>query len=117
MKSHESPCTFVFYYTGIFCYTSVMSALGKNLLLLFLIAGCRSASVSPTSGPVSTTIPTQTSVPLPAPEDWWHPTTGLTWQWQLSDLEIDTSIEADVFDVDLEVDPTIIDRLHSQGRK
>jgi len=32
--------------------------------------------------------------------DWWHPTVGLTWQWQIGDLDIDTSVEADVFDID-----------------
>ena len=48
---------------------------------------------------------------------WWHPTVGLTWQWQIGDLDIDTSIEADVYDIDLYVDQAIIDELHAQGRK
>ena len=57
-------------------------------------------------------------MPDPAlPEDWWHPSVGLTWQWQIGDLNIDTSIEADVFDVDLYVDQAIIDELHTKGRK
>lgn len=49
--------------------------------------------------------------------DWWHPTTGLTWQWQIGDNDIDTSIEADVYDIDLYVDQSIIDKLHAKGRK
>ena len=48
---------------------------------------------------------------------WWHPSPELTWQWQIGDDDIDTSIDAEVFDVDLYVDQAIIDELHSQGRK
>lgn len=49
--------------------------------------------------------------------NWWHPTSGLTWQWQIGDNEIDTSIDADVYDIDLYVDQAIIDDLHAKGRK
>ncbi len=42
---------------------------------------------------------------------------GLTWQWQIGDLDIDTAIQADVYDIDLYVDQAIIDELHAQGRK
>ena len=48
---------------------------------------------------------------------WWHPTVGLTWQWQIGDNNIDTSIAADVYDIDLYVDQSIIDELHAEGRK
>lgn len=48
---------------------------------------------------------------------WWHPTVGLTWQWQIGNNDIDTSIEAEVYDIDLYVDQAIIDELHAQGRK
>ena len=48
---------------------------------------------------------------------WWRPTVGLTWQWQIGDNDIDTSIEADVYDIDLYVDQSIIDELHAEGRK
>ena len=47
----------------------------------------------------------------------WQPTVGLTWQWQIGNLDIDTSIEADVYDIDLDVDQAIIDGLHAKGRK
>jgi len=49
--------------------------------------------------------------------DWWHPTAGLTWQWQIGNNDIDTTIEADVYDIDLYVDQAIIDELHARGRK
>jgi hypothetical protein len=48
---------------------------------------------------------------------WWHPTVGLTWQWQIGDNQIDTSIDADVYDIDLYVEQSIIDELHARGRK
>lgn len=52
----------------------------------------------------------------PQPVSWWHPAIGLTWQWQLSG-DIDTSVEADVYDIDLYVNQEIIDELHAQGKK
>ncbi len=50
--------------------------------------------------------------------EWWHPVPGLTWQWQLTDLPVDTSVDADVYDLDLfDTNPEIINELHSKGRK
>jgi hypothetical protein len=49
--------------------------------------------------------------------NWWQPAPRLTWQWQIGDNEIDTSIEAEVYDIDLYVDQAIIDELHAKGRK
>jgi hypothetical protein len=59
------------------------------------------------------TVMTPTSSPT---SNWWHPAPNLTWQWQL-DEEVDTSIQAEVYDIDLYVDQTVIDRLHAQGHK
>jgi len=55
--------------------------------------------------------------PVSPSKTWWRPTVGLTWQWQIGNDDIDTSIEADVYDVDLYVDQAIIDELHAKGRK
>lgn len=52
-----------------------------------------------------------------SPRDWWRPAVGLTWQWQIGDNDIDTSVDVDVYDVDLYLDPSIIDALHAKGRK
>ena len=58
---------------------------------------------------------------MPSPSiphmDWWRPASGLSWQWQIGDDNIDTSVEADVYDIDLYVDQSIIDDLHTRGRK
>ncbi len=85
-----------------------MRRLGTILLLLFLV-GCQPAP--PQSDSVST------ATPNPQSASWWHPAVGLTWQWQLGDDDIDTSIEADVYDIDLYADQSIIDELHAKGRK
>ena len=55
--------------------------------------------------------------PPSSPGKWWRPAVGLTWQWQIGDLNIDTSIEAAVYDIDLYVEQAIINELHAQGRK
>jgi hypothetical protein len=52
-----------------------------------------------------------------APVTWWKPKPGLTWQWQIYNTDVDTSIEADVYDIDLYVSQSIIDELHAKGRK
>jgi hypothetical protein len=53
--------------------------------------------------------------PTPA-ADWWHPAPGLTWQWQLDD-EVDITVDAQVYDIDLYADQSVIDELHSRGVK
>jgi hypothetical protein len=55
--------------------------------------------------------------PVSLSNAWWQPSVGLTWQWQIGNLDIDTSIEVDVYDVDLYADQSIIDELHAKGRK
>jgi endo-alpha-1,4-polygalactosaminidase (GH114 family) len=53
---------------------------------------------------------------LPPASDWWHPAPGLTWQWQLDD-EVDTSVDAQVYDIDLYVDQSVINELHTRDVK
>jgi endo-alpha-1,4-polygalactosaminidase (GH114 family) len=55
--------------------------------------------------------------PVSPSEDWWHPHVDITWQWQIGNPDIDTSIEADVYDIDLYVAQSIIDELHAKGRR
>jgi hypothetical protein len=48
----------------------------------------------------------------------WRPTVGLSWQWQLSEPPVDTSIDADVYDIDIfDNEASVITDLHAQGRK
>ena len=48
--------------------------------------------------------------------DWWQPDVNITWQWNLSG-EVDTSIEVDMYDLDLEeTNKSTIDYLHNQNR-
>lgn len=50
--------------------------------------------------------------------DWWRPHVGMTWQWQLSAPPVDTSIEADVYDIEVfDNDASVVAELHAKGRK
>lgn len=54
----------------------------------------------------------------PSDTDWWHPTRGLTWQWQLDDEPIDPTIDAQVYDIDLfDNSAATVQALHQRGRK
>jgi hypothetical protein len=90
------------------------------LILTFVLSACGQNpgedSVSlPMTVPVSQTM----EIPLASrpSSSWWHPTAGLTWQWQLGDDKIDTSIQADIYDIDLYAPQSVIDELHVKGRK
>ena len=51
---------------------------------------------------------------------WWQPKASqhLTWQWDLSDSNLDTSLDVDVYDIDLFDTPqSKIDQLHNDGKK
>lgn len=55
---------------------------------------------------------------MPQPStNWWQPKPGLTWQWHINGTKVDTSIEADVYDIDLYAPQSTIDELHAKGRK
>ena len=88
---------------------------------LFLLSACglkqdmnETQPVYPTEEPVSMTIPEST----PPISGWWRPVPGITWQWQLSEPPLDTSPQADVYDIDLfDNDAAQIQALHALGRK
>lgn len=57
-------------------------------------------------------------IPVSPSNDWWRPTVGLTWQWQLSEPPVDTSVDAEVYDIDIfDNDATVVAELHAKGRK
>ncbi len=52
------------------------------------------------------------------PSSWWQPSVGLSWQWQLSEPPVDTSVNAEVYDIDIfDNDASVVDELHAQGRQ
>ena len=87
-----------------------LGGLGATLLALTVVlAGCTAAPPSTTS-----TSTTTTSVPSGGV---WQPVPGVSWQWQLTGT-IDTSVDADVFDVDLyDVSAATVAELHDKGAK
>jgi endo-alpha-1,4-polygalactosaminidase (GH114 family) len=89
------------------------------LTFISFLIGCEPASAvrQPQSDSVSKETPTLMTTPVFPFKDWWRPTVGLTWQWQIGNPDIDTSVDADVYDIDLYVDQAIIDDLHAKGRK
>ena len=97
--------------------------LSISLILAFALSAC---GQNPNEDSASSSTPEPDSLTLEIPlattttttsSSWWRPTVGLAWQWQIGNLDIDTSIEADVYDIDLYVDQSIIDELHAKGHK
>lgn len=82
------------------------------LLLVILISGCKQNEEQF----LSSNYDLEFSTDAPLAEDWWRPSLGLTWQWQLSG-EIDSDINADVYGFDSTVDQIIIDYFHDQNAK
>jgi hypothetical protein len=79
-----------------------------------LFSGCRQTANEQATRELN--MPTISSSQITT--DWWHPTAGLTWQWQLSDPPVDNSLDAQVYDIDLfDNDAAVIRELHSRGRK
>lgn len=90
--------------------------LKRRLLTMLLVAtagGCASQAVESDLGP---------DAPFPEPgrtssESIWRPEPGTSWQWQLTG-PIDTTVDADVFDIDLFDAPrSVIDELHRMRRR
>lgn len=87
----------------------------RRILLLFwtlilLLTACIPQAETMTPAPIPSSPPPSSS--------WWHPALGLTWQWHLSEPPVDTSVEADVYDIDLfDNDVSVIEELHARGRK
>jgi len=81
-----------------------------------LLPSCQAVPTGTFPAPVTTKLP----APVPNPDDttsWWKPEPGLTWQWEIDTVDIDTTVEADVYDIDLYVDQAKIDLLHARGVK
>jgi len=61
---------------------------------------------------------TPLSSPTIAPPIIWRPPLQASWQWQLSNLPVDQSVDALMYDIDLfDNDASVVASLHAQGRK
>lgn len=105
-----------------------MKRIPRLISILFFIAACMGKldepgevanSVSPAETntseiELSPTQPMNTSA-TPAV---WRPAIGATWQWQLTGLPVDLSVDAQVVDIDLfESDASVVAALHALGRR
>jgi endo-alpha-1,4-polygalactosaminidase (GH114 family) len=83
----------------------------RKLFLLIhislLLSGCAAQGGSLTEAAIEPRIATTPS------SDWWRPTPGLSWQWQLTG-KFDLEIQTDVIDIDLDVGQSVVDYFHSQ---
>jgi hypothetical protein len=70
------------------------------------------------AGPISALIALGASfgAPLSASADTWRPVPGTSWQWQLQGT-IDTNVDADVFDIDMDQSASVVADLHARGKK
>jgi hypothetical protein len=84
-----------------------------TVFLLFGISACGSGDQKPDS--ISQEPAPVTESPVPG-VDWWHPTIGLTWQWQLTG-KLDLDLQTDVIDIDLDAGQSVVDHYHLQGTK
>ncbi|NKQ35865.1 MAG: endo alpha-1,4 polygalactosaminidase [Chloroflexi bacterium] len=80
--------------------------------VILLMAGCSQKENNFAYAKYDLDIP---SSPPPAAE-WWQPSPGLTWQWQLSG-QFDDDIQVDVYDIDANVHKSAVDHFHQQGSK
>jgi len=90
--------------------------MGLVLLITLLVL----ASCSPSAKPTPRALPGETRPGSAStmPETWWRPPVGASWQWQLTGLPVDSSLGANVYDIDLfENDASTVAGLHAQGHK
>jgi hypothetical protein len=102
--------------------TTMQSLRAVILILLSMILLACAAIGGLTDQDGETEIPPEepTSMPItsqePRPSGWWRPSPGLTWQWQLTG-ELDLSLDAQVYDIDLYEPQENVKALHNLGRK
>lgn len=93
-------------------FASKRSRFARIFPILFLLAACK------VEEPPSAPVVAWPATPAATHAAIWKPAPGVTWQWQLTGLPIDTSVEAEVYDIELfDNDASIVAALHAQGRK
>jgi len=97
----------------------LFSSQWQSFVVLFvsslLLAACSTQEAQGTPAPPEV----QPTFPAVTPDRTiWRPAPGVSWQWQLTDLPVDTSVDAEVYDIDLfDNEASVIAALHAQGRK
>jgi hypothetical protein len=85
--------------------------------LLFIVLVLLGASIFAVSLGASAAPEMALPTPHPCPTC-WHPTLKTSWQWQLSDLPVDTSLNVKMYDIDLFDNPkSKVATLHARGIK
>ncbi len=75
----------------------------------------RLPSMEALPNPVSATIETS-DFEENVPSEWWQPTADVSWQWHLTDLPLDQSFDADMYDIEMfDNDAGTVADLHAQG--
>lgn len=85
--------------------------------LLFIVLVLLGASIFAVS--LGTRAAPETALPTPRPcPTCWHPPLKTSWQWQLSGLPVDTSLNVKMYDIDLFDNPkSKVATLHARGIK
>lgn len=108
-----------------------MKHFAYSLLMVVLLSACQSepqtvvqdsrvpiTDVNHLDQPTQEMITTEEIASNERKNGWWHPAPGMSWQWHLSEPPVDTSITADVYDIDLfDNDASVVADLHARGRK
>lgn len=104
----------------------ICSAVAAGIWLTMAKTGTRSPTSStcsagqegtPPNCATSKKIPALTPMPTtPTTSNYWVPAPQTSWQWQLT-TPVDTTVSADVYDIDIDNDASVVAALHAKGKK
>ena len=80
--------------------------------------GCAQSEPATITPPATDSPATADPPPVPTLSGLWVPSPKTTWQWQLNGLPLDTSVDVEMYDIDLfDNDAATVAALHVEGRK
>ena len=87
-----------------------INLLGLTVLVMILTSACKAPTTTP-----ATPVPHQSETIIQAPDGWWQPEPGLSWQIQYTG-DVDLNLSVQVYNLDLfETSVEEIDVLHARG--
>ena len=87
-----------------------INLLGLTVLVMILPSACKAPTTTP-----ATPVPHQSETIIQAPDGWWQPEPGLSWQIQYTG-DVDLNLSVQVYNLDLfETSVEEIDVLHARG--